>query len=54
MLNEAVNSYPELKDKSIGYLLTNLDILPSDLKEPIRNNGGGHYNHSLLWSVMVK
>lgn len=53
-LNEAVNKYPELKDKSLEYLLTNLDKLPSDVRETIRNNGGGHYNHSLFWTIMGK
>ncbi len=53
-LNEAVNKYPELKDKSLEYLLSNLDKLPNDVKETIRNNGGGHYNHSLFWTIMGK
>jgi len=53
-LNEAVNKYPELKDKSLEYLLSNLDKLPNDVKEAIRNNGGGHYNHSLFWTIMGK
>lgn len=53
-LNAAVNKYPELRDKSLEYLLTNLDRLPSDIRETIRNNGGGHYNHSLFWTMMGK
>jgi superoxide dismutase, Fe-Mn family len=53
-LNEAVNKYPELKDKSLEYLLTNLNSLPNDIKETVRNNGGGHYNHSLFWTIMGK
>jgi Fe-Mn family superoxide dismutase len=53
-LNEAVNKYPELKDKSLEYLLTNLDKLPEDIRETVRNNGGGHYNHSLFWIIMGK
>jgi Fe-Mn family superoxide dismutase len=51
-LNAAVLKYPELKDKSIEYLLMNLDSLPEDVREAIRNNGGGHYNHSLFWTIM--
>jgi len=53
-LNEAINKYPELKDKSLEYLLTNLDRLPADVREKVRNNGGGHYNHSLFWTLMGK
>lgn len=53
-LNAAVNKYPELKDKSIEDLLTNLESLPDDIKETVRNNGGGHYNHSLFWTIMGK
>ncbi|MFL0247015.1 superoxide dismutase [Candidatus Clostridium stratigraminis] len=53
-LNEAVNKYPELKDKSLEYLLTHLNSLPSDIREAVRNNGGGHYNHSMFWTVMGK
>lgn len=53
-LNAAVNKYPELKDKSIEELLTNLESLPDDIKDAVRNNGGGHYNHSLFWTIMGK
>lgn len=53
-LNEAINKYPELMDKSLEYLLTNLDKLPDDIREAVRNNGGGHYNHSIFWTIMGK
>lgn len=53
-LNEAINKYPELKNKSLEYLLTNLNTLPQDIRESVRNNGGGHYNHSLFWTIMGK
>ncbi|PRR84357.1 Superoxide dismutase [Clostridium vincentii] len=53
-LNAAVNKYPELKGKTIEELLTSLDSLPDDIKETVRNNGGGHYNHSLFWTIMGK
>lgn len=52
-LNEALNKYPKLKDKSLPYLLTNLDKLPEDIRTTVRNNGGGHYNHSFFWIVMA-
>ncbi|MDP4089192.1 MAG: superoxide dismutase [Bacillota bacterium] len=53
-LNEAVNKYPELKRKSVEELLMNLNKLPVDIREVVRNNGGGHYNHSLFWTLMDK
>ncbi|MCM0647985.1 superoxide dismutase [Clostridium swellfunianum] len=53
-LNKALSKYPQFTGKSLEYLLSNLDSLPSDIKEAVRNNGGGHYNHSLFWSIMGK
>lgn len=53
-LNEAINKYPELKTKSLEELLTNLDSLPEDIRMTVRNNGGGHYNHSFFWTIMGK
>src|SRR5215218_9543780 len=42
----------EFEDKSIEVVLQNLDSLPSDKQTAVRNNGGGHYNHSLFWESM--
>jgi Fe-Mn family superoxide dismutase len=42
----------EWADKPIEEVLQNLDSLPSDKQAPVRNNGGGHYNHSLFWQLM--
>ena len=42
----------EWADKPIEEVLKNLDSLPSDKQGPVRNNGGGHYNHSLFWEWM--
>lgn len=53
-LNDAVNKYPELKEKTIEELLSDLDKIPKEIREEIRNNGGGHYNHSLFWTFMGK
>jgi superoxide dismutase, Fe-Mn family len=39
-------------DKPIEDVLQNLDSLPEDKRTPVRNNGGGHYNHSLFWQLM--
>ena len=42
----------EWADKSIEEVIANLDALPADKKGPVRNNGGGHLNHSLFWESM--
>jgi superoxide dismutase, Fe-Mn family len=51
-LNAAVNKYPELKTKTIEQLLTSLSTLPKDIQTTVRNNGGGHYNHTMYWQIM--
>ena len=52
-LNEAVASYPQLKGQSIEELLVNLESIPGDVRNTIRNNGGGHANHTMFWSIMT-
>ncbi len=42
-----------LEGKGIEEVLQSLDTLPADKKRPVQNNGGGHYNHSLFWTVMA-
>jgi Fe-Mn family superoxide dismutase len=42
----------EFADKSIEEIVSNLDALPADKQGPVRNNGGGHYNHSLFWESL--
>ena len=42
----------ELSDKSVEHVLTNLDVLPEDKQAAVRNNAGGHANHSLFWEIM--
>jgi Fe-Mn family superoxide dismutase len=42
----------EWADKPIEEIIKNLDSLPDDKKGPVRNNGGGHYNHSLFWESL--
>ena len=42
----------EWADKSVQEILTNLSALPADKQAPVRNNAGGHYNHSLFWESM--
>ena len=52
-LNVAVNKYPELATKTVEQLLTSLDKLPQDIQTTVRNNGGGHLNHSMFWEIMA-
>jgi Fe-Mn family superoxide dismutase len=53
-LNKAVASLPQDKPPTIESLLKNLSTLPEDKRAAIRNNGGGHFNHSLFWQMMKK
>jgi len=53
-LNAALAKYPELREVSIMELLWNLESLPEDIQIAVRNNGGGHYNHSFFWQIMKK
>ncbi len=53
-LNKALESAPELANKTIEELLANnLAIVPDAIKTAVRNNGGGHWNHSLFWTLMA-
>ena len=51
-LNAAIDSQPELKGRSLEELIGDLDALPEAVRTAIRNNGGGHYNHTLFWQWM--
>ncbi len=52
-LNKAIESAPELANKSVEELLANnLAIVPDSIKTAVRNNGGGHANHSLFWNLL--
>lgn len=52
-LNSSLEKYEELQQKSIVELLKDLDSLPEDIRISVRNNGGGHYNHSLFWRMLT-
>jgi Fe-Mn family superoxide dismutase len=53
-LNKALESAPELADKTLQELLANnLAIVPDAIKTAVRNNGGGHANHSLFWTLLA-
>ena len=51
-LNEALEKAPDLANKSLDELMQSLDKAPDAVKAAIRNNGGGHWNHSFFWPLM--
>jgi len=53
-LNAALEKHPELADKSLDSLLAGVNTLPDDIRTAVRNNGGGHLNHSIFWQNMCK
>ena len=54
-LNKALESAPELEGKSLEELLArNLVIVPENIRTAVRNNGGGHWNHSMFWTILGK
>ncbi len=52
-LNAALNQHPEIANQSLSALLKDLNKVPEDIRTTIRNNGGGHLNHSLFWEIMT-
>lgn len=52
-LNQTLKPFPELQEKTLEELLTSLDSLPEEIQTPVRNFGGGHYNHSLFWTILT-
>ncbi|MEG0373519.1 superoxide dismutase [Enterococcus viikkiensis] len=52
-LNAAIEKYPELAEQSVEELVTNLSEVPEDIRTAVRNNGGGHANHSFFWKIMA-
>src|SRR6266705_394432 len=53
-LNKALEGHADLQSKSIDDLLKNLDAVPESIRTTVRNNGGGHWNHALFWTLMKK
>ncbi len=51
-LNDAVGKHDNLFSKSVQELLSDLDVVPEDIRTAVRNNGGGHMNHSMFWQIM--
>lgn len=52
-LNAALEGKADLASKSIEELISNLDVVPEDIRTAVRNNGGGHANHTLFWEIMT-
>jgi Fe-Mn family superoxide dismutase len=53
-LNKALEGHADLQALSIEDLLTHLDRVPENIRTAVRNNGGGHMNHSMFWKIMKK
>ena len=51
-LNAALEKHPELGSKSLDDLCRGINSIPDDIKAAVRNNGGGHWNHSMFWKWM--
>lgn len=51
-LNAALEKYPDLQGKSVEDLISDMNAVPEDIRTAVRNNGGGHANHTLFWQVM--
>ncbi len=51
-LNKALESAPELASKPINDLVADLSAVPEAIRGPVRNNGGGHANHSFFWTIL--
>jgi Fe-Mn family superoxide dismutase len=52
-LNKALESAPELADKSAEEIIANLPSVPEAVRTMVRNNGGGHVNHSFFWVLLT-
>ena len=52
-LNAAIGRYPQLANQSAIALISNLESIPEDIRSIVRNNGGGHVNHSMFWEIMT-
>ena len=51
-LNGALEGHPDLANKAVDDLISDLASIPEDIRGAVRNNGGGHANHTLFWQVM--
>jgi Fe-Mn family superoxide dismutase len=53
-LNDALAQQPSLQEKTLEQLLRSLDQVPESIRMAVRNNGGGHLNHTMFWNMMAK
>jgi superoxide dismutase, Fe-Mn family len=53
-LNKALEAQPELSKLPVDELIAHLDRVPENIRTAVRNNGGGHSNHSMFWKIMKK
>src|SRR5437588_312427 len=51
-LNAALEKYPKLQSQAAEDLLRDLNAVPEDIRTTVRNNGGGHVNHTMFWKIM--
>ena len=51
-LNAALDKHPDLHAKSVEQLLAGISTVPEDIRTAVRNNGGGHLNHTMFWEIM--
>ena len=51
-LNAALEKHPELQSKSVEDLIRGINTVPEDIRTAVRNNGGGHVNHTMFWQIM--
>jgi len=51
-LNDAIEGHSDLKEKSLEDLISSISKLPSSVQTAVRNNGSGHFNHTLFWQIM--
>jgi len=52
-VNKAIAGKPDLEKKTVEQLISNLDAVPVDIRGAVRNNGGGHANHSMFWKLLA-
>jgi Fe-Mn family superoxide dismutase len=52
-VNGALANHPDLAAKSVDDLISDLNAIPEDIRGVVRNNGGGHSNHSMFWTIMA-
>src|SRR5918992_1035207 len=51
-LNAALEKHPELQQKHVDDLIKGINSVPEDIRTAVRNNGGGHVNHTMFWEIM--